>query len=164
MLIKINELNVQYGNNRVLKNCNLQLDEREIVTIVGPNGSGKTTLFKSIIGTAPIKSGKVELKPNLKIGYVPQHLNIDRSLPLTVNRFLELAQNNKKDEVIIVDDFIYFSDLNSTKLVRVYDIAGRLLQEETTNQNSLQIYPTGTLMINISDDNGYQKTIKYLNK
>jgi hypothetical protein len=46
----------------------------------------------------------------------------------------------------------------------VYDVAGRLLQEETTNQNSLQIHPTGMLMINISDDNGCQKTIKYLNK
>ena len=45
----------------------------------------------------------------------------------------------------------------------MYDIAGRLLQEETTNQNSLQIYHTGILMINISDDNGCQKTIRYLN-
>jgi hypothetical protein len=46
----------------------------------------------------------------------------------------------------------------------VYDLAGSLIQEETTNQNSLQIYPTGMLMINIRDDNGYQKTIKHLNK
>ena len=66
------------------------------MTIVGPNGSGKTTLFKAIIGTAPILTGKVELRPNLKMGYVPQQLNIDRSLPLTVERFLQLSQ--KKDE------------------------------------------------------------------
>ena len=83
---------------------------------------------------------------------------------MTLIEVSSVDQNDKKDEVIIVDDFIYFSDLNSTKLVRVYDIAGRLLQEETTNQNSLQIYPRGMLMINISDDNGYEKTIKYLNK
>ena len=94
MLIKINALDVKYGGKKVLQNLHLSLTEREIVTIVGPNGSGKTTLFKAIIGTAPISSGKVILKPNLKIGYVPQQLNIDGSLPLTVSRFLQLAQNN----------------------------------------------------------------------
>lgn len=82
---------------------------------------------------------------------------------MTIIEVSSVDQNHKKDEVIIVDNFIYFSDLNLTKLVRVYDLAGRLLQEETTNQNSLQIYPTGMLMINISDESGYQKTIKYLN-
>jgi len=94
MLIKINALNVQYGGKKVLQNLDLCLNKREIVTIVGPNGSGKTTLFKAIIGTAPISSGKVKLKPNLKIGYVPQQLNIDGSLPLTVSRFLQIAQSN----------------------------------------------------------------------
>lgn len=94
MLIKINDLTVQYSGKKVLQNLHLSLTEREIVTIVGPNGSGKTTLFKAIIGTAPISSGKVILKPNLKIGYVPQQLNIGGSLPLTVSRFLQIAQNN----------------------------------------------------------------------
>ena len=69
-----------------------------------------------------------------------------------------------KEEVTIVDNFIYFTELNSSKYIKVYDIAGRLLQEEKTNQNSLQIHPTGMLIINISDGNGYQNTIKYLNK
>ena len=94
MLIKINALDVKYGGKKVLQNLHLSLTEREIVTIVGPNGSGKTTLFKAIIGTAPISSGIVILKPNLKIGYVPQQLNIGGSLPLTVSRFLQIAQNN----------------------------------------------------------------------
>ncbi len=71
---------------------------------------------------------------------------------------------NFKEEVTFVDNFIYFTELNSSKLIKVYDIAGRLLQEEKTNQNFLQIHPTGILIINISDDNGYQNTIKYLNK
>ena len=94
ILIKISDLDIQYSGKKVLQNLNLSLNEREIVTIVGPNGSGKTTLFKAIIGTATISSGKVELKPNLKIGYVPQQLNIDGSLPLTVSRFLQIAQQN----------------------------------------------------------------------
>ena len=93
MLIEVQNLNVAYGKNKVLDDVNLTLSKNEIVTIVGPNGSGKTTLFKAIIGSIPIRSGKVVIKQNLKIGYVPQVLNIDRSLPLTVGRFLKLAKN-----------------------------------------------------------------------
>ena len=91
-LIEISDLSVQYGSKLILQNINLSLAEGEIVTIVGPNGSGKTTLFKAIIGTASINSGKVKIKPNLKIGYVPQQLIIDQTLPITVERFLKVAQ------------------------------------------------------------------------
>ena len=123
MLIKINDLNIQYGNKKVLQNFNLLLAEGEIVTIVGPNGSGKTTLFKAIIGTAPIKTGTVELKPNLKIGYVPQQLNIDRSLPLTVDRFLRLTQNKFKNtlKIVNVEDILnlQISNLSSGQMQRV---------------------------------------------
>ena len=123
MLIKINDLNIQYGNKKVLQNFNLLLAEREIVTIVGPNGSGKTTLFKAIIGTAPIKTGTVELKPNLKIGYVPQQLNIDRSLPLTVDRFLRLTQNKFKDtlKIVNIEDILnlQISNLSGGQMQRV---------------------------------------------
>jgi zinc transport system ATP-binding protein len=127
MLIKINALNVQYGGKKVLQNLDLYLTKREIVTIVGPNGSGKTTLFKAIIGTAPISSGKVILKPNLKIGYVPQQLNIDGSLPLTVSRFLQIAQSNDEKslkealEMVGIEDILkaQISKLSGGQMQRV---------------------------------------------
>jgi len=127
MLIKINALNVQYGGKKVLQNLDLYLTKREIVTIVGPNGSGKTTLFKAIIGTAPISSGKVKLKPNLKIGYVPQQLNIDGSLPLTVSRFLQIAQSNDEKslkealEMVGIEDILkaQISKLSGGQMQRV---------------------------------------------
>ena len=127
MLIEVQNLCVGYGNKKVLRNVNLSLRKNEIVTIVGPNGSGKTTLFKSIIGSAPISRGKVLIKPNLKIGYVPQVLNIDRSLPLTVERFLSLKNNQKnKDyfsaqQVLDSDDLLFkqISTLSAGQLQRV---------------------------------------------
>ena len=102
-LITITDLSVRYGKNIALQNMNLSLSAGEIVTIVGPNGSGKTTLFKAIIGSTPLSSGKVKLKPNIKIGYVPQQLNIDETLPITVERFFKLAQkidNNSYEKAL----------------------------------------------------------------
>ena len=83
---------------------------------------------------------------------------------MTLIEVSSVNETDKVDELKIVDNFIYFSELNSTKHVRVYDLAGRLLQQESTNENSLHINPTGMLLISVSDDNGYQRTIKHLNK
>lgn len=111
MLIEVQNLCVGYGNKEVLRNVNLSLSKNEIVTIVGPNGSGKTTLFKSIIGSTRILSGKVLIRPNLKIGYVPQVLNIDRSLPLTVERFLSLENRRHKRDALSAQQFLDSNDL-----------------------------------------------------
>jgi len=83
---------------------------------------------------------------------------------MTLIEVSSVNEADKADGVKIVDNFIYFSELNSTKNIRVYDLAGRLLQNESTNESSLQIRPTGMLLISIIDDNGYQRTIKHLNK
>ena len=111
MLIEVQNLCVGYGNKEVLRKVNLSISKNEIVTIVGPNGSGKTTLFKSIIGSTPISSGKVLIRPNLKIGYVPQVLNIDRSLPLTVERFLSLENRRHKREALSAQQVLDSNDL-----------------------------------------------------
>ena len=136
MLIEVQNLNVAYDKNKVLKDVNLTLSKNEIVTIVGPNGSGKTTLFKAIIGSIPIRSGKVVIKQNLKIGYVPQVLNIDRSLPLTVGRFLKLAKKRNDQgfiralQVLDSDDLLssQISNLSAGQLQRV--LLGHALMNE----------------------------------
>ncbi|MDJ1015072.1 MAG: metal ABC transporter ATP-binding protein [Paracoccaceae bacterium] len=92
-LLSVEGLSVSYGANPVLRNVSLAIEPGEIVTIVGPNGSGKTSLLKAIIGAARPASGRVSLKKGLKIGYVPQRLHIDQTLPITVERFLRLGEN-----------------------------------------------------------------------
>ena len=125
MLIAVTNLNVRYGAKTVLQNLNLFLNQGEIVTIVGPNGSGKTTLFKAIIGTAPIKSGKVKLKDNLKMGYVPQQLNIDHSLPMTVKRFLLLAQRKNQKTFEKAIEIVGAKDLLNRQ---IYNLSGGEMQ------------------------------------
>ncbi|MBI1416288.1 MAG: ATP-binding cassette domain-containing protein [Limimaricola sp.] len=74
----------------VLHDVSLALEPGEIVTIVGPNGSGKSTLLRVLISALKPLRGKVTRAPGLRIGYVPQRLHIDPTLPITVRRFLNL--------------------------------------------------------------------------
>ena len=90
-LISVENLSVRYGGNTVLRNVGLKVESGEIVTIVGPNGSGKTSLLRAIIGATPPAVGQVTLKPGLRIGYVPQRLHIDPTLPITVKRYMRLT-------------------------------------------------------------------------
>jgi zinc transport system ATP-binding protein len=95
-LITVKNLSVAYGANTILRNVMLTIEPGEIVTIVGPNGSGKTSLLRAIIGALDPSSGEVALKPGLRIGYVPQKLHIDQTLPITVERFMRLTERVSK--------------------------------------------------------------------
>lgn len=89
-LIDVRNLTVNFGSAQVLTGVSLTLAEGEIVTIVGPNGSGKSTLLRAILGAVPLSSGQITRASGLRLGYVPQKLSIDPTLPLTVDRFLSL--------------------------------------------------------------------------
>ena len=90
-LISMINVAVNRGKMTVLHGINLEISSGEIVTIVGPNGSGKSTLLRAMIGAQPLVSGQVTQRSGLKIGYVPQHLSMDPSLPMSVARFLTLS-------------------------------------------------------------------------
>ena len=91
-LVSISDLSVTLGRQTVLSHVDLDIAPGEIVTIVGPNGSGKSTLLRAIIGAVAPASGRVTRRPGLRIGYVPQRLHIDPTLPITVRRFLSLPR------------------------------------------------------------------------
>jgi zinc transport system ATP-binding protein len=93
-LIETKGLSVRFGRATVLSNVSLALDRGEIVTIVGPNGSGKSTLLRALIGAQRPARGEIIRRPGLRIGYVPQKLHIDPTLPLTVTRFLSLPRRH----------------------------------------------------------------------
>jgi len=91
-LILAEDLSVRHGGAAVLERVEFTIAPGEIVTVVGPNGSGKTTLIRALIGLEPAATGRVTRAPGLRIGYVPQKLHIDASLPMTVRRFLSLPR------------------------------------------------------------------------
>ncbi|MEL7213510.1 MAG: metal ABC transporter ATP-binding protein [Pseudomonadota bacterium] len=89
-LIALEHLSVRLGGHTVLHDVNFAMNPGEIVTIVGPNGSGKSTMLRSIIGALTPDRGQVKRKDGLRIGYVPQNLAIDPTLPMPVHRFMGL--------------------------------------------------------------------------
>ncbi|MDA8585418.1 metal ABC transporter ATP-binding protein [Rhodobacteraceae bacterium] len=99
-LLNVEGLGVKLGGKPVLNHIDLQLNPGEIVTIVGPNGSGKSTLLRAIIGAVRPETGHITQKPGLRLGYVPQKLQIDSTLPITVRRFLDLPRRIAEDEAI----------------------------------------------------------------
>ncbi len=89
-LISLQNVSVRLGGHMALSHVNLTIEPSEVVTVVGPNGSGKSTLLRTIIGAVRPSVGKITAKPGLRIGYVPQKLALDPTLPMTVARFLSL--------------------------------------------------------------------------
>ncbi len=71
----------------------MQIAPAEIVTIIGPNGAGKTTLVRIALGLQEPTGGRRSIRKDLRIGYMPQKLHVDSSMPLTVQRFLDLTGN-----------------------------------------------------------------------
>lgn len=90
MLIEARGMSVGYAGQVALRNVEFAISRGEIVTVVGPNGSGKSTLIKALMGLVPPASGRVTRARGLRIGYVPQKLTLDHTLPMTVRRFLSL--------------------------------------------------------------------------
>ncbi|ABC29712.1 ABC-type Mn/Zn transport system, ATPase component [Hahella chejuensis KCTC 2396] len=92
MLIGCASLTIQLGKRTILKDISMGVEPGEIVTIIGPNGSGKTTLLRAMIGAVAPRSGRLIRAPGLTLGYAPQTLHIDETLPMTVQRFMSLPK------------------------------------------------------------------------
>jgi len=91
VLLQARQLSVIRGQRRLVDGADLTVHAGEIVTLIGPNGAGKTTLVRALLGLMSFNSGELIKQPGLRIGYMPQKLHIDPSLPLTVKRFLTLG-------------------------------------------------------------------------
>jgi len=90
-LVAIENLTVRFDDRPVVDRVNLSLHRGDIITIIGPNGAGKTTLIKAILGIQTINDGRIIRAKNLVIGYVPQDLRLESTLPLSVKRFMLLS-------------------------------------------------------------------------
>ncbi len=90
-LLEIDNLSVSLRGNRILEDINLRVKRGHIHALTGPNGAGKTTLMRSVMGGMPHKGTiRFLFRESSRVGYVPQFLEFDHSVPITVFDFLFL--------------------------------------------------------------------------
>lgn len=97
IILDVNSASVDVGGTRLIEGITMQVERGSTVAIIGPNGAGKTTFLRAVLGLVPITSGTITIfgvplaqigEHRRRIGYVPQRLEFDRYLPLTVQEML----------------------------------------------------------------------------
>ena len=112
ILIKLNNAGYRHKNKWLVRDVSLIIEKGKIVTLIGPNGSGKSTIAKIALGIHEKIDGEVE-KYTDKIGYVPQKISIDWTLPLRVHDFMLLTEN--------IEDEAVNEALSSTGVINLKD-------------------------------------------
>ena len=94
ILVSLKGAGVYRSGRWLVRNVEFDIARGEIVTLIGPNGSGKSTTARTAIGVLKPDEGSVARLPGLSVGYVPQKLAIDWTLPLTVERLMTLTASH----------------------------------------------------------------------
>ena len=113
-LVKLNNAGFKQNDKWLVEGVSLTVEKGKIVTLIGPNGSGKSTTAKIALGIYKNIEGSVEKYTN-KVGYVPQKISIDWTLPLRVYDFMLLTENIKDeaiDEALTLTGVIHLKNKN----------------------------------------------------
>jgi len=116
LLVDAHGVGVERDGRWLIRDVDLHINRDEIVTLIGPNGSGKSTTAKVAIGILRPDTGTVHRLPDMKIGYVPQKLTIDWTLPLTVERLMNLTGRQTPDAVSAALDEVGIPHLGSAEV------------------------------------------------
>ena len=114
ILVKLKDAGFRFNEKWLVQGVSLQVEKGKIVTLIGPNGSGKSTTAKIALGIYKKIEGEVEKYTN-KIGYVPQKISIDWTLPLRVKDFMLLTDNlddRTISEALSLTGVIHLKDKN----------------------------------------------------
>ena len=118
ILVKLDNAGININDKWLVKGVSLQVEKNKIVTLIGPNGSGKSTTAKIALGIYKKIQGKVEKYTN-KVGYVPQKISIDWTLPLRVKDFMTLTESLENEtitEALSLTGVIHLKEKNLSDL------------------------------------------------
>lgn len=100
----------------LVRDVDLTVRAGEITTIIGPNGAGKSTTVKALLGLIPASTGRIVRPRDVRIGYVPQTLSVDRAMPLMVRRLMTLTGSYPATEIDRALDRVGIADLAGARV------------------------------------------------
>lgn len=123
-LVKCENISYIANQHTIINKISLDIKKNDVITIIGPNGGGKTSLIKLLLGLIQPTSGKI-LRSKIKIGYMPQKIEFNHQLPMSVQEFLELSKIDNLKE--------YHSTITNTDIEyllnrQIHNISGGELQ------------------------------------
>jgi zinc transport system ATP-binding protein len=124
-LLELENICLLRNRRHILETVSFKIEPGEIITLIGPNGAGKTSLLKVALGLIKADTGKVMRAQNLRVGYMPQKLVVDRTFPLSVARFMQLTGKFTTQEMRIALEEVGAEQLFDATLA---DLSGGELQ------------------------------------
>lgn len=168
-IISLSAVSYRVGSKQILQPLDFELYEKEIVTLVGPNGAGKTSLLSIALGLVKPSSGQVKRHlvagQALRIGYVPQQVNRDSTLPLNVVEFLDLSKSRPAKSVVmqLLEDLglshlatTFLNELSGGELRRV------LFARALLNRPHLLVLDEPTAGVDVPGQQAFYKQLKEL--
>ena len=140
-LVELKNIYVEFEQKLALQNINLSVYPNTITTLVGPNGGGKSTLLKVLLKLQTPTSGQVLYNKGVRIGYVPQKIHVDPSLPITVKKFLSLQKNANKTTIAHALNLLSIQHLVDNRLQKLSggEMQRVLLARALLNQPNLLV-------------------------
>ena len=120
ILLKVENAGISINGKPLVRGVSLEIKKGQIVTLIGPNGSGKSTTAKIALGIYKNIDGRVQ-KFTKKVGYVPQKISIDWTLPIRVIDFMNLTENLTEDQI---DISLNLTGVNHLKNKRLSNLSG----------------------------------------
>ncbi len=130
-LITADNISLIHGDKVLLQDINITISAGEIVTLIGPNGAGKTTLLNILLGLSSPTAGTIKRNKDCRIGYMPQRLQLNPQLPLTVDRFLSLVNStlsSVQSSTISIDKALTRTGVNHLQKTDMNNLSGGEIQ------------------------------------
>ena len=124
-IIELKNIGLKIGSQQIIDKISLQLKRGKITTLIGPNGGGKTSIARILLGILQPSSGQIQKFEKLKIGYMPQKIEIDKTIPLSAADFIKLA--NEKYE--LNQSLIQRLNLEKVLSKQLHQLSGGQLQK-----------------------------------
>lgn len=118
-LIRADRISKHFADRTVLQDVTVQLAAGKVVTLIGPNGAGKTTLVRILLGLIEPDSGRLFRQPGLRIGYMPQKVSLQSTMPLTVTGFLRLSPRQSRAAIDATLALLNITHLGPQQLVSI---------------------------------------------